>query len=447
MTNNTILFLTSAIAIVVIVEYLILKLLHDRKSSANNNAFNQTIAKLQAEIDKEQLLRQQTERHLKERENAHLQELQQLRKDLEQQRQRELEETQRSYEENLQYFKSTIKADTEKLLIERSESLQKSNNQQMESILKPLKDNIDSMQQSITNHRESQAKNTENITQSIKQMMDRTIEIGTQADRLSNALQSKNKTMGNWGELVLTRLLESQGLQEGIHYDAQPTLRDKDGKAILNEESNKRMIPDIILHLADNRDVIIDAKVSITAFADYQNALTEDEKNEAARRHIESIKNHVKELSSKRYNDYIVAPRICSDFVIMFVPHEGAMQLLMASDPQLWNEAFNKHKVFIVGGQNLIAATHIIELTWRQVLQDRNTQKVMEEASKLIDRVRTFYERFLAVESSLQEAQKNFDSLRDKVLTGKQSIMTSARSLESLGVKGKKALPAPDVDE
>lgn len=427
---NTILVSLSIIILCLVVEFLIMKL----------NAQKRVVS-LKSDLEAEKIRRQQAEQQMQQMQSRHELDIKSQRDQMDAQRERMLADMKRSYDENIRFIKDSLRADTEQLLRERSESLQQSNTRQMEDLFKPLRDNITAMEQSITQNREAQAKNTESLQQSILQMMARTVEIGIQADRLSDALQHQNKTMGNWGEMVLTRLLESQGLREGVHYDSQPTLRDREGRAILNADTNRRMVPDVILHLADNRDVVIDSKVSLTAFVEYQSAEGMEEQTAAAQRHIDSVRSHVKELSEKNYADYIVTPRTSCEFVIMFLPHEGAMQLLMATEPALWDEAFNKYHVFIVGGQNLVAALRIIDLTWRQVLQERNTQKVMEEAGRLVDRVRQFYDHFLTVEKGLRDVQKAFDDVKGKVSDGKQSIMTSGRKLEELGVKGKKSLP------
>lgn len=366
--------------------------------------------------------------------------LETTKKEADNRRTKEIADLKQSYEQQMRLFKEEMKTATDALLKERSSALQSANTEQMEVLFKPLKDNIERMEKSIVDNREAQARNTESIEKTMEQMMQRTTDLGMQADKLSNALQRKNKTAGNWGELILTELLESQGLQQGIHFDAQQSMKDELGHSLRNEDSGARMIPDVVLHLADYRDVIIDSKMSLTAFTDYQNAETEDERKAAAARHLESVRAHIKELSAKKYNEYVKKPRICSDFVIMFVPLEGALQLALNEAPELWREAFDKH-VFIVGGQTLIAALRIIDLTWVNVQQDRNTQKIMEEARKLVDRVAQFYAQFELVGKKLTEAQEVYRSVQDKVKDGRQSIIGAGRTLEDLGVRGKKALP------
>ena len=370
----------------------------------------------------------------------HQQQMRDLKQDTNEQRTTELAELKRSYEQQLTLFKEQVTTATEKLLKERSGELQQANTQKMDELFKPIRENINRMERSMNENREASAKNVASFENTIKQMMASNARLGEEANRLSTALQRKNKTSGNWGELILSELLESQGLKPGVHFDVQQTMKDVDGRSILNEETGSRMIPDVILHLADNRDVVVDSKMSLTAYVDYQNADDELSKREALARHIESVRSHIKELSGKSYSDYIVKPHTSIDFVIMFVPIEGALQLALSEEPGLWHEAFQK-KVFIAGGQTLIAALRIIDLTWVSVLQERNTEKIMDEARKLIDRVAAFYTEFLNVGKKLDDTAKAFGAVQKRVDEGSQSILATGRRLEALGARGKKELP------
>ena len=350
----------------------------------------------------------------------------------------ELDSLNKSYQQQMELFKQQLTTATEKLLKDRSEALQSTNTQQMETLFKPIKENIVNMEKSLNDNREANAKNSASFTEAIRNMVERTITLGNQADRLSNALQQKNKAAGNWGELVLSKLLESNGLVQGEHFDIQESLKDENGRTLQNEDTGKRMIPDVVLHLADNREVIIDSKVSLTAFIDYQNAENDEQRNDAAKRHLASVKNHVDELKKKKYQDYIKKPKICADFVIMFVPNDGAVQLAMAEDASLWRNAFD-NKVFIASGQTLLAALRIIDLTWINVKQNANTEKIMAEAANLVNRVSLFMERFSKFGESINNLQKSYDEISTSV-KGNQSILTTGRKLEELGVKGKKTL-------
>lgn len=338
------------------------------------------------------------------------------------------------------FVKDQVTAATEELLKLRAEDLQKTNSVQMETILKPLNENLEKMGEALTKTREVSAANKTSIEEQIKNMLEQTQKVGKSADDLTNALQKKNKIAGNWGEGLLTTLLESQGMEEGIHYTAQGALRDENGNILLHDESGKRMIPDVVLHLSEDRDVVIDSKVSLKDYVDWCNATSDEARAEALRALKESIKAHVKGLAAKDYSEYIVKPKVSADFVIMFVPLDGAVQLIMSEAPEIWSEAFGK-RVYIASTQSLIAALKIIELTWRHIRQERNTEKILAEATKLVERVGQFYEEFEDFGDALDKAQGKYRKVMDKVKDGRQSILGAGRNLEDLGVRAKKALP------
>lgn len=349
----------------------------------------------------------------------------------------ELSELKDSYLTQIRLMREQLTSTTEKMLKEKATELQNANSLQMDSIFRPIKDNIMRMERQITETRETSARNHASFEKTMELMMKQTSSLSEQADRLSNALQRKNKTVGNWGELILTELLESQGLEEGVQYDVQHTLRDTDGSTLYNSDTGARMIPDVVLHLADSRDLIIDSKMSMTAFVDYQNAMTEAERTDAAHRLVDSVKAHIKELSAKKYYQYIRAPRVSCDFVIMFVPMESALQVAINHQPDIWQKAFEK-RVLLVGSQTLIAALHIIDLTWVNVKQEQNTMHIMEEARKLVERVEQFYQRFQTVGKKISEAGEAYKDVMDKVKDGRQSILGAGQNLERLGVRGKR---------
>ncbi len=275
--------------------------------------------------------------------------------------------------------------------------------------------------------------------------MKRTASIGDEADKLARALRHENKTQGNWGEIVLGELLESQGLKKGIHYDVQSTLRDKNGKPILNERTDKRMIPDVVLHYPDGKDAIIDSKASLSAFIDYNAAEDDNERAAALKRHTISIRNHVKELVAKDYKRYIVHPRQSLDYVIMFVPNESALQLALYNDPSLWRDAL-REGVFITGEQNLTAALRIIHLAWTQEVQAQSQRKVFEEATTMVERVGEFCKALEAVGERIDKANEAYEYAMKK-LQGRMSILGPARRLKEMGFKDKDKFPIPDLPE
>ena len=352
------------------------------------------------------------------------------------------EERERHFQEQLRLVEEQLKNATREMLGQRTQELSRQNTEQMSAIINPLKETIGQMRTAMEQSRETHVKNTATLEKAIEDVMKRTVEIGAEADKLANALRNESKVQGNWGELILDELLESQGLTEGVHYDKQVLLRDKQGKVILNEETGQRMIPDTILHYPDGKDAIIDSKVSLTAFVDYQNAETDEERAAALQRHVKSVRNHVDELARKNYSAYIKPPRQALNYVIMFVPNEGALQLALAQAPDLWREAFSKG-VFVTGEQNLTAALRIIQIAWTQVRQAQNQEAIFETARMLLDRVADFIGHFETMGQKLQDASTAYQKAVDKLKDGRLSVVGAANKLIKLGAKtsAKKTIP------
>ncbi len=349
------------------------------------------------------------------------------------------------FAEQLRMVEEQMKNATQEMLKQRAQELTATNSTQMGAIIDPLKETIKEMKTAMDSSRDSHTKNTASLEKAIEEVMKRTTEIGNEADKLANALRNESKTQGNWGEIVLNELLSSQGLKEGIHYEVQTTLRDADGKAVLHDESGKRMIPDVILHYPDGKDAVIDSKVSLTAFVDYRQADTDEQRQEALERHLRSLRQHVRELSRKDYGSYIKAPRQALSYVIMFVPNESALQLALYNDALLWREAFESG-VFITSEQNLIAALRMIQLAWTQVQQARNQEEVFELANQLIKRMSDFLKLFEEVGARLEAASATFGSAKKKLYTGQQSILGSANKLVKLGAKVDPKKPIPEAE-
>ena len=203
-------------------------------------------------------------------------------------------------QQQMRMMEERLKNATTELLKLRSQELQQNNTTQMSAIINPLKETIGEMKKAMESTRDQGTKNTASLEKAIENVLSRAAEIGTKADSLANALKNENKMQGNWGEMILSELLESEGLQKGKHYSVQETLRDESGNALKNDESGKRMIPDVILHFPDNRDAIIDSKVSLSAFIDYQNSGDDEAvRNDALSRHIQSLRNHT-EVTRKK---------------------------------------------------------------------------------------------------------------------------------------------------
>ena len=259
-------------------------------------------------------------------------------------------------------------------------------------------------------------------------MIRQSIEAQKSAEELTRAFKHESKTQGDWGEVVLSNLLEQQGFTLGKDYEVQAVMRDADGQTIKPEEG-ENLRPDVLLHLDDRRDVIIDSKVSMTAYINYANASDELTKRLCLKEHIASLKKHVDELSAKNYTQYQTNPHL--DFVIMFVPHVPALRDATQEEPTLWQDAMQK-KVFIADEQTLYAALRIIRITWTHIDQEKNHQKLYELAQEMLERTGNFLREYDSVGKNLQDALDAFESSRKKLLPTGRSIGTTASQILAL---------------
>lgn len=355
------------------------------------------------------------------------------------------EDLQRSeaFEKQLQIAREQMQNVTQKMLEQRAEALGKTNTEQMSGVVGPLKEQLAAMQKQVNESLKTSVESRTSIEKSIENLMRRTQEMTVEANNLARALKSENKTQGNWGELVLDTILEKSGLEKGVHYETQVTLRDEQGRILLGDESGQRMIPDVIVHYPDGKDVIIDSKVSLTAYLDYCNAETEDQRAAAASRHAASVRQHVRELRQKDYASYVKAPRQALQYMIMFVPNEGALQLALQEDQSLWREAFDRG-VCITSEQNLIVLLRMIQLAWTQVQQYENQQQIMTQAKMLLDRVALFIERYNRIGNGIDDLRRRYDEA-NTTLSGRQSVLTAAKEMEKLGAKTSTTRKLPDL--
>ena len=330
-----------------------------------------------------------------------------LEKSLEEQREArkaEAETLRREYDERLQKMVLTFKDSASQILKEKSQDLSATNSEQIRNILDPLGKKMEEFRRAVEDSNEKSLKNSASIEQQIRSMMEQTMSIGKQADNLATALRSNNKTVGNWGEVVLQNLLEGMGLQEGKDYVKQETIRDMDGRTVLSDENGRRLVPDIVLYLPENKAVVIDSKVSLDGYIDYSNSTDDAGRAVALASHRRSVEAHVKELSDKNYSQYIrQTGRDSLDYVVMFVPNEGAFQLYYQNFREDWHKAFDK-RIIITGESNLFAMLKIIENTWVRVNQQKNTEEVMRLASELLDRVGKFANGYCKVRGGPQGA-------------------------------------------
>lgn len=342
-------------------------------------------------------------------------------------------QAQENYEKALKEMKETVvnsmTAETEKLLKAREKELKEDNQNNMDGILKPLKESISAMEKAMkdnaSSHLETTAKLSEQLKNAVKEMQEKTSDVGRKADTLSEALTGKPKVQGCFGENFLDAILAGEGLQEGTHYTREAA----------NEDLSR---PDFVFHFKDGyeeKDLVVDSKVSLTAFVDYMNATTPEEKSAALDRHIKSVRKHIDELSRKEYAKK--RAKSFADYVLMFMPRDMAFRVALEADPMLWQEAYQKN-VLIATEQTIMPFLKIIQLTWNKFQQDTNTQKITVAAQNMIDRVGAFYDAYIDLGKKLKSVTSAYNSGISKLKEGGQSITTSAKQVMELGVKRSK---------
>lgn len=342
-------------------------------------------------------------------------------------------------------LKEQNKAATEDLLKERQKEFAESSSTNIGQIVNPLKEVITKMETAMKESTEKSISINSSMEENLKHMMEQSKATQTTAEELTRAFKHQSKVQGDWGETVLNQLLESQGLVEGVHYETQATIRDQSGATVKTEEG-AILRPDVILHLDQKREVIIDSKVSLTAFFDYVNAENDDERQQHLKAHIESLQKHVKELAKKDYSSYIQPPKVKMDYVIMFVPHTGALWTALNAQPDLWRKAMEQN-VYIADEQTLYAALKIIQMTWTQIKQAQNHEEVYRLAGEMVDRVGQFVKKYEEVGTALNKAQKAYDGGKAKLEDHGQSITQSARKLIKLGAKNSTKNPVPELED
>lgn len=352
------------------------------------------------------------------------------------------------FNETMARMSEQMKNATADMLKDRQKEFADSSNQQLGQIVNPLRETIDKMKQTMADTTLKQTEMSSVLKDNIERSMQQAMAAKKSAEELANALKHGNKVQGDWGEAVLDELLTSQGLVRGIHYDTQTVIRDAQGNTV-HTDDGATLRPDVILHLDQRREVIIDSKVSLTAFLDYANADNEADRQRFLKTHIDSLQKHVKELSTKDYSAYVQPPKVRMDYVIMFVPHTGALWTALNAQPDLWRKAMEQN-VFIADEQTLFAALRIISLTWTQIRQAENHEQVYRLANEMLDRVGQFMKKYTAIGKALKTATTAYDDAERKLQPSGQSILQTCAKLQKLGAKQSDKNPLPqliDIDE
>ena len=351
---------------------------------------------------------------------------------------------QERFNEIMEKVTAQVKTATDDMLKQRQKEFAESSNTNLGQIVNPLRETIEKMKQTMNDSTLKQTELSTEMKVNLENMMKHSEAAKQSADELARVFKHKSKVQGDWGERVLGELLESQGLTQGVHYETQSVIRDAAGN-VVRTDTGGNLRPDVIMHIDSNREIIIDSKVSLTAFMDYVNAEEEEERQRFLKAHIESIQKHVKELAKKDYSSYIQAPKVKMDYVIMFVPHTGALWTALNAQPDLWRKAMEMN-VFIADEQTLFAALRMINLTWTQIAQAENHEKVYALANEMLDRVGKFMKNYENIGEAIKKAQKAYDEGEKKLTPGGQSIIQTCVKLEKLGARQNAKNPIPQIE-
>lgn len=326
------------------------------------------------------------------------------------------------------------------ILDEKSQTFKKSNEERLSEILAPFKANLEGLQKKIEDCYTGEVSEVKSLRDSLKQLTELNVTISREARELSDALRGNSKVQGDWGEMILRQILEKSGLEEGVNFTMQAT-HNADGSKIVGEECNL-LRPDVIFHLPEGKHIVIDSKVSLTAYVNYVNATSEEERESALAAHLASVAQHVKELTAKQYQRYV---KDAADFVMMFVPNEGAYMAAMNADTGLWEKAYQQH-VVIISPTHLISVLKLMYQLWTRDKQTKNALAIAEETGKLYDKLCGFVKDLQDVGSSLSKAQEKYNEAWGKLSAGRGNLIKKAEDIKALGIKTAKQLPVEVVD-
>lgn len=327
----------------------------------------------------------------------------------------------------------------------QSEKFKEANETRLSEILNPLKEDIKDFKRRVDDTYMNSSKERTLLGEQMKRLMELNMSIGKEARDLTEALSGNTKVQGDWGEMVLETILVKSGLVEGENYFVQRTKND-DGTQIKNDD-NGRLRPDVVVALPDKKCIVIDSKVSLTAYVNYINADNEDDRQRFGKAHLLSVRSHLKELETKRYQDFVgVGNDDRIDYVLMFIPNEHAYMAAMTLDNNLWMEAYEK-RVVIISPAHVISTLRLIAQLWTRDKQTKNALKIAEEGGKLYDKFVGFVNDMQTVEQSLGKASEAYASAMSKLHTGRGCIVSKVENLKKLGAKTSKTLPSDMLPE
>ena len=337
---------------------------------------------------------------------------------------------------SLEEMRSAFKA----LSAENSEHFRKASAESVGELLKPIQEKFKEFSEHVKSSDEKNAERSGSMEKMIRILSEQSRSVGDQARALADAITGQSKTQGDFGEMLLVDLLRESGLQEGVNFDVQNVLRDELGHEIKSDDG-RVMIPDVIVHYPDGGEVIVDSKVSLKAFVEWNQATLPEDRKKWAREHIRSIRSHVDELRGKDYASYIPEGRRKIDYNLMFVPIENAFRLMQEEEPLLWQQAKNQG-VLIVSQMSLAIVLNMILVAWRQFDQQRNIQEVFKTASELMSALENWMGEYVKVGERLEALNKSYGESTRMLKESSQSVVKKVAKLEKLGATRKRSSAA-----
>lgn len=330
-----------------------------------------------------------------------------------------------------------------RIIESQSETMRVAQTRELGRLLDPLREQIDGFRMRVEQCYSEEARERFSLSERIRELVSTNTAIGRKAEELSLALRGNTKAQGDWGEMVLETLLEKSGLRKGVEFETQQT-RDNRGNTLRNADGGM-LRPDVVVRYPDRGCMVIDSKVSLTAFTEMANAESPERREDAQRRHLQSVTRHIQELAEKHYEEY-VGDGAHLDFVMMFIPNEGAYSAALQSDPALWEKAYDR-RIIIASPTQLMGALRIVAQMWRHDRQARNAADIAVRSGQMYDKFAGFVDDLLKVERSLDTASATLAEAKKKLCEGKGNLVRRAEVLRSLGAKASRQLSLESDDD
>jgi DNA recombination protein RmuC len=338
-------------------------------------------------------------------------------------------------------FKDQFKVLANQILEDKSQKFTDLNRQNIKQILEPLGKNIEDFKKTVAETYDKESKQRFSLEEKVKELAQLNQKVSQEAQNLTQALKGSVKQQGNWGEMILENILQNSGLVKGREYHSQEFIRDNAGNTVKDEDGRK-LQPDIIINLPENRQIVIDSKVSLVAYEKYVTSESKELQDTALKEHILSIRTHINQLSSKNYQDYVQS----LDFVMMFIPIEPAYLVAMQNDLSLWEDAYRK-RIVLISPTNLIAALKLVTELWQREQQNRNAIAIADRGAKLYEKFVSFIDSLDEVGKSIEKSQKSYENAKKQLYEGSGNLIGQVEKLKKLGLSTQKSIPTEYIDK